>query len=289
MDARERDLGISRRGRVPTWLAISLGAGALFIGVEFISERLYAQGYSLVDTRRARIVSYDSEPCAPSEWSGLVAVHLAELGPLAADDPREVAEVAAILRSLPIFRSVSEPRVIWPDGIEVEVRLRRAAACIQFDGGFRSVSRDGGVLPGFSVSQPDGALGPLPLIAWGEALQGLAMGDLLPEDQHFDALSVAVSMQDHLTNEQRSLLGPIVIRSEAAAPAGAEAPRVRLALPGSRGVVFGRAPIAGRPGELPEEIKWGHIVEYLESYPRGGRDWAVLDVRWDVPVVSWKE
>ena len=70
MDAYKRDLQVSRRGRVPTWFALLLGAGALFAGVELLDERQSAEGYSRVDTARAKILCDESEPCAPGEWSG---------------------------------------------------------------------------------------------------------------------------------------------------------------------------------------------------------------------------
>ena len=66
-------------------------------------------------------------------------------------------------------------------------------------------------------------------------------------------------------------------------------PEISLKIQNSRGVLFGRPPIAGHPGELPEEKKWEHLGEYLDDYPTSDRDWAVLDVRWDVPEVMWKE
>lgn len=285
-----RDLGISRRGRVPTWFALLLGAGALFAGVELLGERLLAKGYSLVDTRRAKITCPDSEPCAPVEWSELVAARLAELGPLDSNDPEAIEKVRNALASLSIFRSVSSPRVLWPDGIEVDVRLRRAAACVQLEGGFRSISRDGVVLPGFSVLPPVEELGPLPLIAMGEEMRHLMTGDVLPRDKDFDALSVAVSMQDHLSSEHRALMGEVLIEPEGPNSTSVGGPEVILKIQGSRGVHFGRPPIAGHAGDLPEEKRWKNLAEYLEDYPKAGRDWAELNVSWDVPeVVRWKE
>ena len=289
MDAHKISLEISRRGRVPTWFALLLGAGALFTGVELLRQQQYLNGSQLVDTRRAKIVGSEQGASAPPGWSELVAARLSELGPLDVNDPNEIEKVSAALRPLPIFRSVSASRILWPDGIEVDVRLRRAAACIQFDGGFRSVSRDGVVLPGFSISQPVDELGPLPLIAFGDELRHLMAGDHLPRDKDFDALSVAVSMQDHLSYEHRALMGEIVISPEESDSTRVGGPAVTLRLKGSRGVLFGRPPIAGHPGELPEKLKWAHLAEYLENYPKAGRDWAVLDVRWDVPEVLWKK
>jgi hypothetical protein len=289
MDAYKRDLQVSRRGRVPTWFALLLGAGALFAGVELLDERQSAEGYSRVDTARAKILCDESEPCAPGEWSELVAARLAELGPLDANDPEAVEGVKDVLDGLSIFRSVSAPRVLWPDGIEVDVRLRRAAACVQSEGGFRSISRDGVVLPGFSVSQPLDELGLLPLIAMGEEVQHLMEGDLLPRDEDFDALSVAVSMQDHLSADHRASMGEILIERSPSGSTTGRDPEISLKIQNSRGVLFGRPPIAGHPGELPEEKKWGHLAEYLSDYPTSDRDWAVLDVRWDVPEVMWKK
>lgn len=289
MGAHMRDLQVSRRGRVPTWFVLLLGAGALFVGVELLVERQFAEGYSLVDTGRAQIVCEDAEPCAPAEWSELIAARLSELGPLDANDSRSVEDVKGVLDELSIFRSVSAPRVLWPDGIEVDVRLRKAAACVQFEGGFRSISRDGVVLPGFSVAQPLDEIALLPLIAIGEEVRHLMTGDVLPRDQDFDALSVAVSMQDHLSPEHRARMGEVLIEPQAPGETSVSGAEVSLKIQGSRGVLFGRPPIAGHAGELPEEKKWGHLAEYLDDYPTSERDWAVLDVRWDVPEVTWKQ
>ena len=51
-----------------------------------------------------------------------------------------------------------------------------------------------------------------------------------------------------------------------------------------REVLFGRAPSADEPGELPVEIKWGSVARTLELEEAAEPvDWAVVDVRWDRP------
>jgi hypothetical protein len=84
-------------------------------------------------------------------------------------------------------------------------------------------------------------------------------------------------------------MGEVLIEPAGPGSTSVGGPEVSLKIQGSRGILFGRPPIAGHAGELPEEKKWNHIAEYLEDYPKSDRDWAVLDVRWDVPEVRWKE
>lgn len=291
MDSLQRGLGISRSGRVPTWLVLSLGAAALFCGVELLGERLYAQGYTHVDMHCVKIEVLTEEFYVPPEWSEFVAVRTADLGHLSVDDPEEVAQVVEALKELPFIRSVGEPRVIWPNGIEVEVRLRRPVACISIGSGFRLVSEDGVVLPGFSVSPPHDGVAPFPLVAWDDSLGDLAAGDLFPLDKHFAAVSVALSMQDCLkADEDRSLLGSIRIDADRADLASVEEPGVRIYLEGSREVWFGRSLLGKTPGEMPAEEKWRHLVRHLREPSEGGREWAVLDVRFDrAQVRRWKE
>ena len=290
MDALQRGPGISRRGRVPTWIVLVIGAGALFIGAELLSERLYAQGHFEVRTESVRILPQDPHAHIPAGWSEFVAAHMSTLERVLVDDPDAVALVEAKLRSLPLFHDVAAPRVIFPDQIEFDVRLRRIVACVKTGGGFLPVAEDGMILPGFFVQPMSDGVGPVPLIAWDESLAHLREGDGLPEGRHFDALSVALSMQRHVPAEVRESLGPIRIDASRAQLASVRDPGVVLYLSERRAVLFGRAPLDGHPGELPEELKWSHLVGSLGATDARGRAWEVLDVRWDQPeFLSWSK
>ena len=290
MDALQRGPGISRSGRVPAWVVLVLGAGAFFIGAEMIGERLYAEGHFEVETDRVKINVRALDAYVPDGWSEFVAVRLSTLEGIFVDDPDAVARVVDELESLPLFRSVGESSVIWPDGIKVEVRLRRLVACVKTGGGFFPVSEDGVILPGFSVSPMSDGVSPMPLIAWDRSLRDLAVGETLREDLHFDALSVALSMQIHLPPEVRESLGSILIDAEGVDLASVTNPGVVLFLSGSRAVLFGRPPLRGHSGELPAELKWDHLVEHLQATTDSGREWEVLDIRFDrANVLSWRE
>ena len=286
MDAPQRGPEISRRGRVPTWVVLSLGATALFFCVEVIGERLYAEGHFEVELDRVQIEAAEEGVYIPSGWSEFVAAHISSFDRVFADDAEAVSRVAAELETLPLFRSVGDVRVIVPDGIEVEVRMRRVVACVKTGGGFLPVSEDGFILPGFSVSPMNDGVGDAPLIAWDESLGYLRVGDELSDPRHYDGLSVALSMQRHLPSELRASLGSIRIDASGAELASVTDPGVVLYLPERRAVLFGRPPLQGRSGELPEELKWGHLAEHLSLSP----DWEVLDIRWDeADVLRWRE
>jgi len=290
MDALQRGPEISRSGRVQTWVLLVLGAGALFVAAELLSERLYAQGNLEVAKDRVRIDVEDPFAYVPDGWSEYVASHLSTLGDVFVDDPEAVDLVAKELRSLPLFHSVGEPRVIWPDRIEFDVRMRRVVACVKTGGGFLPVSEVGVILPGCFVSPMSDGVCPTPLIAWDESLGNLREGDELSRESHFDALSVALSMQVHLPDEVRVSLGPIRIDASRADLASVTDPGVVLYLTEHRAVLFGRPPLNGNPGELPVENKWGHLVDNLRATFEGGRAWEVLDVRWDAAeVLRWRE
>jgi len=290
MDALQRDLGISRSGRVLAWVVLLLGAGAFFIGAELVGERLYAEGHFEVEKSRVKIRGSAPDTYVPDGWSEFVAAHLSTLEPVFVDDPDGVVRVVDKLESLSLFRSVGAHSLIWPDGIKVEVRLRRIVACVKTSGVFLPVSEDGVILPGRFVSPMSDGVGPVPLIAWDESLRNLRMGDYLSHERHFDALSVALSMQVHLPPEVRESLGSILIDAEEVELASVTNPGVVLYLSERRAVLWGRPPLMGHSGELPEEIKWDHLVEHLRVAALGGREWEVLDIRWDrAEVLRWRE
>ena len=280
-DSQERGLELSQRGRVPTWLILSLGAAALFIGAEVLGERMYEEGRFEVELDRVLIESESERAYIPAAWSEYVAARLSLTERVFSDDPEAVARVVTELESLPMFRSVEAVRVVVPDGLEIEVRLRRIVACVKTGDGFLPVSEDGVILPGFSVSPMSDGVGAAPLIAWDESLRDLRVGEELSLAQHFDALSVALSMQRFLSPEVRSSLGGIRIDASGAALASVTEPGVVVYLPERRAALFGRPPLHENAGELRDDQKWEHLSRHLLDPPPGGREWEVLDIRWD--------
>lgn len=288
-DSQERGHAISQRGRVPTWLILSLGAAALFIGAEMLGERMYEEGRFEIELDRVLIESESEGAFIPGAWSEYVAARLSELERVFSDDPEAAARVAKELESLPMIRSVEATRVVIPDGLEIEVRLRRVVACVKTGEGFLPVSEDGVILPGFSVFPMSDGVGEAPLIAWDESLKDLRVGEELSLEQHFDALSVAVSMQKHLSPKVRASLGAIRIDASGAALASVTQPGVVVYLPERRAALFGRPPLHEYAGELPEEQKWEHLSRHLLELPSEGREWEVLDIRWDdADVLRWR-
>ena len=285
MDSLERGRAISQSGRVPTWFILSLCAVALFICAGVLSERMHIEGRFEVPLDRVRVESDVEGAYIPGAWEEFIAAKLLEVGRVDSDDPRSAERVAERLASLPMIHSVESAHVVIPDGLELDVRLRRIVACVKSAEGFLPVSEDGVILPGFSVAPISDGVGHAPLIAWDESARALQVGDELSEEQHFDALSVALSMQLHLSAEVRASLGPVRVDASGAALASVTEPGVVIYLTERRAALFGRAPLHGHAGELPEETKWAHLSRYLVEPPQGAEPWEILDIRWDEPDV----
>jgi len=250
---------------------------------------MYEEGRFEVELDRVLIESESERAYIPGAWSEYVAARLSQMERVFSDDPEAAARVAQELETLPMFRSVDSARAVVPDGLQVEVRLRRIVACVKAGEGFLPVSEDGVILPGFSVAPMSDGVGAAPLIAWDESLKDLRVGEELALEQHFDALSVALSMQRHLSKEVRASLGTVRIDASGAALASVTHPGVVVYLPERRAALFGRPPLHGFAGELPEELKWAHLSSYLLEPPSGEGEWEILDIRWDdADVLRWR-
>lgn len=246
-----------------------------------------AAGYSVVDPRRVAFDLPAGDAGLPPGWEAIVAAKLARLGELSTLDEDLLDEVRAELETLPFVREVGEARVLWPDGISVPVRLREPVACICLGEDYLPVASDGVVLPGYWSSPPDFGRGLLPVIGpLDDAFRQARPGDVLDEPRHLDALSVAVSMREHLSLATLGDLGPVLIDASRADEAAVDVPGTILLLEEHRKVYFGRPPSAGAPGELPEAQKWAHLARAVDlldpDAPAGGPDdWDLVDVRWD--------
>ena len=200
--------------------------------------------------------------------------------------PAPAEALAARLAALSFVERV-ERCAVTPAGLALDLVLRQPVACIPVGDEFALVDEDGVVLAGRWPLPPRlgraylPVLGPLddPLFAQART------GDWLVEPEHTDALDVALSLSEHRHEPRRGALGRIVIDARTARRASVSEPGVRLELEGRRLALFGRAPCAGEPGELPPEAKWRALARALalfEGDPIGG-DWELVDLRWDRP------
>lgn len=274
-----------RRGATPLWLVVFLAAAGLAWVILTLEASTAAAGYSRVDPRRIAFDLPAGSEGLPPGWNKIVAAKLARLGELSTLDEDLLDEVRAELQALPFVREVGEARVLWPDGISVAVRLREPVACICLGEDYLPVSSDGVVLPGYWSGPPDFGRGLLPVLGpLDGTFRQARPGDVLTEARHLDALSVAVSMREHLSLNTLAALGPVLIDAHKAQEAAVDEPGTVLLLEDYRSVYFGRPPSYDAPGELPADEKWRHLaraVDLLDPSSPDAMDWDLLDVRWD--------
>ncbi len=219
---------------------------------------------------------------------------LARVAPPQAHDPEALALVAREVAPLPFVAEIGAPRVLWPDGLEVPLRLREPVACVRTGQAFRLVAEDGVILPGNWPAPPLLEGRPLPVIGPNDgAFDRRPSGWRLSERRHLDALSVALSMRSGLPAADAATLGPLLIDATRSAATSADEPGTLLELEGQRLVLFGRAPGSGQPGELPDELKWRSLakaVALLRADSHAGvQDWSVADLRWDTPAIRMRD
>ena len=287
MPARKQLSSGPKRGAVPVWLAGGLFAVTCAWIAGGLNESVEQAGFARVDPSRVAFERPGGLDGIPEEWAEILAGRLAELGELSTLEDDLGARIAEEVAYLPFIHEVGEVRVLWPDGVTVEIRLREPVACVRIGTDFSPVSADGVILPGYWAGPPDFGQGLLPLIGPNEGTFDWCLpGDLIEEAHHLDALSVAVSMREHLSPGDFEALGPVLIDARRAAQTSVGEPGVRLRLEGSRDVFFGRAPRADEPGELPAARKWSHLMAAVELlYGNEASDWDRVDVRWDVPAL----
>lgn len=286
---RERGASASRAGRVPTWIPIGiLATGAVWL-CSSLQNSVDAAGFAVVDVRRSRL---DVAPgFRDPRWQDYLAERLATLPPVDARDHAQVRAIAIEIARLPFVAEVLEPSVIWPDGIEVPLKLRTPGACVLSGTDYLTISDDGVVLPGRWPAPPlvDGRF--LPVIGPNDGRFDTARpGERLHAPVDVDGLSVALSLRAALEASDFDLAGPPLVDATRARQTSVEEPGVRILFEGRRVVHFGRAPSAGAPGELPPEKKWEHVRRALDFLrpANGGRDWSVVDVRWDAADIAWR-
>ncbi|MFN0243853.1 MAG: cell division protein FtsQ/DivIB [Planctomycetota bacterium] len=266
-----------------------LGALAAVATVRSWTTAVAAGDYTTVETARARI-EVDDPTCDP-RWEKELAACMARVPAFSSLDPLRLEQASRALLALPFVAEVGEPRVRWPDGFEVPVRLRKPVACIRVREVYLNVDADGFVLPGEHPAPLWRSNGFLPVLGPNDGtLDRIAPGERLVDEHRRDALAVALSMRKHLTARDFETLGPPLIDARNGRRASVEEPGVVIRLPDSRAIFFGRPPNTGEPGELPAQLKWSAVSRASErlSTSEEQRDWSVLDVRWDVPAIQWR-
>lgn len=268
---------------MPIWVPLgllTLGAGLL---AGKLRQEARAAGISLVDVQafdfRAR-----REWMLP-DWQERLADLLAHSEDVSVHDRQGIEALAAEVAKLTFVAEVGVPEVIWPDGLSLPVRLRVPAANLRVGSIYLLVSEEGVVMAGAS-SLPHMAYGlPLPVLGpLDGSCDALRPGDRLQREELLDALGTARSMWTHLDAELLHELGRVLIdASQGRAPDGFEG-GVTIDLEGRRRIQFGRPVRGEHAGELPVAMKWDAVARGLWEL-REGRDWDLLDVRWDRPDV----
>ncbi len=291
----------ARSGRVPTWIPLGIAAAALVWVFDGMSEGVVAAGFERVDPRSSRLEAH-GDFCDP-RWDDVMRRSLASLPTTSIHDAAAIQRIRASVAALPFVAAVGEATVIWPDSIDVPLRLRTPSACVMQGNEFLPVSADGVFLPGRWPTPPWVATSPtaegfLPVIGPNDgAFERVRPGDRLKEMRHLDALAVAISMRAALTKADFEVMGPPLIDATAARLDPVASKGVLLQLEARRTIQFGRPPNVEAIGERPQDAKWAdvrHALEFLRKLrttppTEGARDWAFLDVRWDTADITWRE
>jgi hypothetical protein len=265
-----------------------IAAGAIWLVAE-LQRSVDAAEFAVVDVRRSRLDA--GEGFRDPRWQEYLALHLASLPPVDARDHDQVRSVAREVARLPFVAQVLEPRVRWPDGIEVPVRLREPGACVLAGTEYLAIATDGVVLPGRWPAPPLVGGKFLPVLGPNDGrFDDLQPGQRLGAGSDVDALAIALSLRAALAPEDFDLTGPPLVDATRARATSVAEPGARIHFEGRRSVHFGRAPGAGQPGELPTELKWEHVRRALALLrpEAGARDWSLLDARWDVADLAWR-
>ncbi len=283
-----------RRGtlRLVRLLLVLILLACAFAWLQALRQEVEAGGFAVIATDRARL---DTGPgWFDPRWHEELRCALAELEDVRADDHHELERVRERVARLPFVAEVRDLRVLWPDGLRLEVSLREPVACVHQGRSFLVLAPDGTLLPGLWPTPPARDSGFLPVIelpppeeqATGEPI---LPGVVLDQPAAADGLSVACSLWREFGPTDLARLGRCVIDARASRATSVEEPGTRLRLEGRRTVWFGRSPNLAAPGELPVATKWAHVARALallapdpaRSEYAEGLDWDLLDARWD--------
>lgn len=285
---------------MPVWIVLGIFASSSLWFVDGLTEAVHAAGFERIDPRSSKLEVQAGY--VDPRWNEILAGRLATLPEIGVEDRAGINAIAHAVATLPFVAEVGEPRVLWPDGLDLPVRMRIPAACVMQGSEYLAVAEDGTILPGRTSTPPfvDTGLGRdgfLPVLGPNDgSFDDAVPGERLTQNRHLDALAVAISMRSALTPEEFKLLGPPLIDATESRRASVEIPGVVILLDGRREVYFGRAPNAGLPGERPSTSKWAdlkraiHLLPGLgtDAVPPTSHDWSFLDVRWDTPDITWR-
>jgi hypothetical protein len=279
--------------RVRLWVPLVLLVAGSIWALDSLAEPVEAAGFTSIDLRQLRLQPAPGGFCDP-RWEVELTALLAHVSPPDAHDPEALAAVGRRIATLPFVAETGEPRVLWPDGLEVPLRLAEPVACLRTGAEFRLVSEEGVILPGNWPAPPEVAGRPLPVIGPNDgAFDRRPAGWRLAERRHTDALAVALSMRSSLPAEDAKTLGPLLIDATRSPATSVEEPGTLLELEHQRVALFGRAPGSGEPGELPDELKWRSLARAAallrSDGERAPEDWSVVDLRWDTPAIRMRD
>jgi len=281
-----------------TALGPVLFVGLIALGLYFgsrLEDGAESAGFTRIETNRMLLEYGEILQTASGEvrtewidprWEELLSDRMAAVADFEADDSVGIAQVMAGLGELAFIEELGEPRVLWPDGLEVPLRIHRPIACIAWQDSYFAVAVDwslgtprGVILEGPWYTLPNVGTRYLPVI---DRLEEVPQSVWLEQRAQLDALSIADSMWTHLDDSDYARLGRIVIDARRARETSVDEPGTRIELEGHRVVLFGRSPAQDAPGALPVADKWRSIQIGLKDL-ENGIDWESLDVRWDHP------
>jgi hypothetical protein len=285
------------RGRVPVWIPPVVCVGLAWWAMAFVAADAPQAGYTTVHPAQAALRL--DKPCDP-RWNQHLQAALAKLPPADVEDRGALERIGDEIALLPFVEEVGEVRILWPDSLDIPLRLKTPVACVRVRKELLTVAEDGTLLPGAHDMPPMDDHGFLPVLGPnGSTLDRLVPGDKLPPGAHLDALSLARAFRTELDPEASLLLGPILVDASEASRGGLDHPGVVLRLEERRTVWFGRLPGASS-GETPLKIK----VDNLERAARllrpaagggaaggaaGDKPWLFLDLRWDHPDIQYRD
>ena len=262
---------------------LALGACLWFLGL--LQRDVEAGQYGTIETDRAHLAR--GPGWFDPRWEQELSAALAGLGPLEADDRRSIESVGDRVARLSFVSEVGAPRVVWPDGLRLDLKLREPIACLVAPPGrqYATISVDGVVLSGRWSAPPDRGSGYLPLI-WSAESYYLEPGERLGDPAVVDGLAVAAAMWRELPPTVLARLGRVVIDARRSRQTSPEEPGTRILLEGGREVIFGRSPNLDAPGETPVHLKLRALARALEPDVPA---WVLVDVRWDRPEILVRE
>lgn len=253
--------------------------------VVLVRRDVAAQGLERIETTRSRL---DHGPgWVDPRWEEEIAWTLAQYEDLHPEDRSGVEALAATLSELSFVEEVGEVRVLWPDGLRIDLRLREPVACVHAGRQFLAVASDGMVLSGAWSAPPPCGSGWLPVVCRPAGAEvDPVPGEYLTGAMVTDGLAVATSLWDEFPARHVARLGRIAIDAAQSRETAPDNPGCALFLEGSRVVYFGRSPNLDEPGETPVSTKWasvGTALDRLEGEAGEAVDWSIADVRWDRP------